>query len=261
MKVIKFAFWILIGAAVWHLGLAIFAASCAHADPVIAGAWQPVTAAPPGDALGFEGKLAAWSVVLYTLGRLVLEVLKVRAPQTETKWDDYARDALARALGERVSPPAPAAVVAVVQPPPRDPQVGIARTLLLVVLSGLVIGGAIGAGAVGCAASKRVAGAAGHAVIDCAKQDAPAIIAGVAHFGARAVIDGRIDWDAIETAAKGAGLGVGSCAVAAFLQALKQQPSTQVAARGGPPDVIAQGQAVLARVSGGAEVLLAGAAP
>lgn len=108
----------------------------------------------------------------------------------------------------------------------------------------------------GCATVERAGGAAKHAVIECAKQDAPSIIAGVAHFGARAAIDGRIDWAAIETAAKGAGLGVGSCAVAEFLRALKQQPETEVAARGAAPDLIAQGQAVLERVSGGAEVRL-----
>ena len=108
-----------------------------------------------------------------------------------------------------------------------------------------------------CAATQRAGSAAKHAVIDCGKQYAPAIIAGVAHFGARAIIDGRIDWEAIETAAKGAGLQVGSCAVAEFLRAYRQLSKEQVAARGGEPDVVAQGQAVLARVSGGASVKLA----
>ena len=108
-----------------------------------------------------------------------------------------------------------------------------------------------------CATAQRAGSAAKEAIIDCAKQDGPAIVAGVAHFGARAIIDGHIDWEAIETAAKGAGLGVGSCAVAEFLRAYKAAEKTQVAARGGEPDVVVQGQAVLARLTGGAGVKLA----
>ena len=111
--------------------------------------------------------------------------------------------------------------------------------------------------ATSCATAKRAGSAAKEAIIDCAKQDGPAIVAGVAHFGARAIIDGHIDWEAIETAAKGAGLGVGSCAVAEFLRAYKRLAKEQIAARGGEPDAVVQGQAVLARLSGGAGVKLA----
>lgn len=258
MKIVKFTLLVLFGAAVLHGCLAVFAAACAHADPAIAGAWQPVTAAPAvGDALGFEGKLAAYSVVLYTLGRLVLEVLKVRAPQTATKWDDYARDALARVLGERT--PAPAAVVAVVQPaPPRDPQAGVARTLVLTVLSGVLIGAAVGAIAVSCATVKRGTAAGKYAGIECIEQDGPAIAGLLARFGVQAAIGG-FDRKAFETAALGSALGVASCAYGEFLREYQRLGKDQVATRSlvATADPVVELQAMLAQASGGAPVRLA----
>lgn len=113
--------------------------------------------------------------------------------------------------------------------------------------------------AISCTKTKPYTDSAGHAVIDCGKQDLTAIAALAADLGARAALAGHVDWDAIETAAKGAGLGVGSCALAEFLRAIRKQPLPQVAAMtGGPvPDLVALGQAALARVSGGASVKLA----
>jgi hypothetical protein len=108
----------------------------------------------------------------------------------------------------------------------------------------------------GCAEAKEYAHAGKAAVIDCGKEYAGPLLAAVARYGALAATKGKVDWGAVEKDALALGKEVGSCAVAAFLDALKKQPEPQVASLGGEPDVVVQGQAVLARLSGGAEVRL-----
>lgn len=137
------------------------------------------------------------------------------------------------------------------------PEGGYVRTWLLVILTGLALGAAGGLAITGCAETKEYAGAGGHAVIDCGKQDLPAIASLLASLAVETAVAGKIDWPKVETLAKGKGLGVGSCALAEFLRAIKKHPEPQVAAAGGVTDVVVQGQAVLARVSGGATVRLA----
>lgn len=107
-----------------------------------------------------------------------------------------------------------------------------------------------------CSETKEYARAGAHAVIDCAKADLPAIVALLADWGAKAALAGKVDWTTVEDGAKHKGVSVGSCAVAAFLAAVRKQPEPQVVALMGAPDTAVEGEAVLARVSGGAEVRL-----
>ncbi len=91
----------------WTLGgllLLAIIAGIAHAEPAITGAWHSADPTPV-TGLGFEAKLAAWSVAAYTIARIVLEVLKFTAPRTPAKWDDDVRDTLARILAGAPSPP------------------------------------------------------------------------------------------------------------------------------------------------------------
>jgi hypothetical protein len=115
---------------------------------------------------------------------------------------------------------------------------------------------------VSCTAAQRATSAAtSPGVIECAKNYAPAGAEALARWGVEALLAGKVDWSRIEVDAKGLGLGVGSCAVAEFLRAYKANPKTAVASRAlvataESMDPIAQGEAVLARVSGGAKVVL-----
>jgi hypothetical protein len=112
----------------------------------------------------------------------------------------------------------------------------------------------------GCAETKEYAGAGKTAVIDCVKADLPAIAIMLASWGAKSALAGKIDWAAIESDAIARSKPVAACAVAEFLIAIKRQPTPEVgdtvAARAliPPVDIVRQGEAVLARISAGAEV-------
>src|SRR5262245_13289653 len=112
-----------------------------------------------------------------------------------------------------------------------------------------------------CADAKRGGEAAKVAVVDCGKQLAPGLAAAVARWGVQAAIAGEVDWDSIETGARGLGLGAGSCAVAEFLLAWKDRPRpAAAAARLGESGTMARGQVALERLRaelGGARLRLA----
>jgi len=227
---------------------------------------QPTASVAPTDVAAWIGAISGGLALLLTVA---FQFLKVIAPRTETKIDDDLRDAIGEILDHVrgatlktttvvVAQPAATVHTAITSPgTERTIEGGFARPLLLVILAGIVLGCGAGFCAVGCAAAKRAGPAAEHASIVCGKEYASAIAAEVAAYGVRSLIAGKVDWPTIETLAQAAGLQVGSCAVGEFLRAWKAQPETQVAARGGEPDTIAQGRAVLARVSDGAPVQLA----
>lgn len=207
----------------WILGgmlLLAILAGVAHAD---------TGAAPAMPDLGFEGRLAAWCVAVYTIARTVLEVLKVVAPRTPAKWDDEVRDALARILAG--APPAPPE-----NPPGPLPTIA-GKIGLLAIL-------AIGAGLVlqpGCAAAKRDAVVAKDAVVQCTKADAGPLLALVGELAAdvvgTALHAGGVDWDALVSRAKEHGVSVGGCAFAAIYKALEdREPASAVRSLVAQPD-------------------------
>jgi hypothetical protein len=108
-----------------------------------------------------------------------------------------------------------------------------------------------------CAPAKRAGSAAKTAAILCAKQDASSIASLLASFAVRSAIAGKLDVKELETVATGAGLGVASCAFGAFLAEWKRLRKAEPVALMGEPDVTVQLQQALARVSGGATVVLA----
>lgn len=89
--------------------------------------------------------------------------------------------------------------------------------------------------ATSCASAQRAGTAAKTAAEVCAKQYAPAVASTAAGYGLRALIAGHVDWDVIETLAKGAGLQVGGCAADAFVRAWRELQPT-VVARGADVD-------------------------
>jgi len=247
------SFWtpvILISGALMLL-LALVISRIAHADPVVAGEWQQVATAP---ALDPSAVVVAWfgaiSGGLSLMLMLAFQILKIVAPRTETKVDDKWRDAIGEIL-EAVRGGALGKTTVVVQQPPPPGAPGFARVLLLVILTGLALGALVGFAAIGgCAAAEKYTDAAGHALYKCSKQDLPSIAATAAGLGARAALAGKVDKEALYTAAKGAGLGVGTCAAGEFLRALQAQPEAQVAARGGEPGPVVEAQALLERLRG-----------
>jgi len=107
-----------------------------------------------------------------------------------------------------------------------------------------------------CATAHRAGDAAKPALIDCAKQDASSIAALLAAFGVRSALAGKLDVEALETTAKGAALGVATCAFAEFTREYRKLAKEQAAALGGEQDAVVQLQQALARCSGGAQVVL-----
>lgn len=141
---------------------------------------------------------------------------------------------------------------------PRDPQAGRVRVGILASIGSCVaIGALVGWVAVaagGCATTERAGTAAKNAVVDCGKQYGPGVAASIARWAAESAIAGRVDWAAIEESAKALGVGVGGCAVFTFWRAFQSRPRPELAARAtveGPADDVAQGEAVLARLSAG----------
>lgn len=130
----------------------------------------------------------------------------------------------------------------------RNPLKGTMHALATVIAVGLLTS---------CATAHRAGDVAKPAIIDCAKQSASGVAALLAAFGVRSAIAGKLDVEALETTAKGAALGVATCAVASFLREYKRLAKEQVAARGGDDDPVVELQAMLERVSGGAKVVLA----
>lgn len=108
-----------------------------------------------------------------------------------------------------------------------------------------------------CATTQRAGTAGKHAAIQCGKQYGPTVASALARWGAESAIAGKLDTDALETTAKGLGLGAGSCFVGEVLRAWKALQPVGVAALAGDADAVTQIHAVLARVSGGAQVVLA----
>lgn len=107
-----------------------------------------------------------------------------------------------------------------------------------------------------CSTTTRGAPAVKTAAIECGKEYAPALVKAVAKWGAAALAAGKIDWPAVEADALALGKEVGSCAVAEFLAAYKASPAPAIRALVPGPSPATEGDAVLARVSGGEEVRL-----
>jgi hypothetical protein len=109
----------------------------------------------------------------------------------------------------------------------------------------------LGAGglALSCATTKAAPKAAEHAVIDCGKANAGAVLAAVAEYGAAAIAAGHVDWAAVELEAKAQGATVGGCALTAFLAALSKRPTTIARALTvAELDLVGAGQATLERL-------------
>lgn len=102
----------------------------------------------------------------------------------------------------------------------------------------------ISAAALSCTSPKVQA--AKHAAVVCGKEYAVEVAKAVAEYGAKAILTGHVDWAEVESEAKALGVEIGGCAAKEFVAALAKQPT--VAARGGEPDVVVQGQAMLARL-------------
>jgi hypothetical protein len=81
------------------------------------------------------------------------------------------------------------------------------------------------AGAIGCGPARN----AGNTVIDCLAADHAKIDAVIADLGTRTRPDGTRDWSAIETDAISAGVVIGWCALAEFIETVLQ-PSQHVQA-------------------------------
>jgi hypothetical protein len=72
------------------------------------------------------------------------------------------------------------------------------------------------AGAIGCGSPRNP----GNAVIDCLAADHTRIDALIAELGTRTKPDGTRDWSAIESDAISAGVVIGGCALAEFIETL-----------------------------------------
>lgn len=250
----RLAFWTLIAiaATVVYGAFAAFA-HIARADPAVAGAWHDAEPA------ALAGSTATWLLAALVALRAVEMALKWLAPRTPTKLDDQAYAVIhtvretAEEILTHVKPPAD-------RPPgplPANPERGSVRMWPLVIMAGVAIGVASQAMWLGgCAETKEYATAGKTAVIQCGKEYGPELVRAVAKWGVAALTAHKVDWSAVETDAIALGKEAGSCAVGAFLAALRTSPTPQVATLGGGPDDVVLGQAVLARVSGGAEVKL-----
>lgn len=161
--------------------------------------------------------------------------LRWLAPRTRTTLDDRLLDFDVRMTARfdqllALLPGAAAALgnttVNVTTAPPRDPQAGVARPLLLFFLAG-AIGGAIGVGAISCATSKHVTSAGKDSVVSCAKADAGPLLVLAGELGAdaagAALHTGKVDWDALVDRALAQGLEIGGCAFVALYHALESK--------------------------------------
>lgn len=81
------------------------------------------------------------------------------------------------------------------------------------------------AGAIGCGSARNP----GNTVIDCLAADRAKIDTLIADLAAKTRSDGSRDWSAIETDAISAGVTIGGCALAEFIESLLQ-PSQHVQA-------------------------------
>lgn len=72
------------------------------------------------------------------------------------------------------------------------------------------------AGAIGCGAARNP----GNVVIDCLAADRAKIDTLIADLATRTRSDGTRDWNAIETDAVSAGVAIGGCALAEFIESL-----------------------------------------
>jgi hypothetical protein len=74
------------------------------------------------------------------------------------------------------------------------------------------------AGAIGCGSARNP----GNTVIDCLAEDRARIDTLIADLATRTRSDGTRDWSAIETDAISAGVTIGGCALAEFIESLLQ---------------------------------------
>jgi hypothetical protein len=107
-----------------------------------------------------------------------------------------------------------------------------------------------------CAEAKRGAAAGKVAAIKCGEPQLATAAAIIARWAVEDALAGKIQWPEHEHDALGFGLGVGTCAYAEVLRVWKSKPTVQAATLGGGPDEVAQAEAGLMRLSGGAEVVL-----
>lgn len=192
------------------VGAAMAATATLEAPAVPAGVsillpWQ----ASAGIGLAALGGLVA---ILHA----IVVFLRVEAPLTETLADDKAKaffeelDKMAEgwflAFREIAGPAAP-----VTKPPaiPFAGKIGGGSVLLALLIGGLALQPA-------CAAAKAAPKVAGHALVDCGKQDLPAILAVGIQLGVQALESvlklGHVDWPGLEEAAWAHGQTIGGCA-------------------------------------------------
>lgn len=195
----------------------------AGVDPTAVAAWVGA----------ISGVLALVVVVL----TIVYGILKIVAPWTPTKIDDEVRDGvgeiLAHLRGQAAAASSPTTVVVAQAPaPPRDPQAGLARPFLLVVLVGLFAGAGMGFGVVtlsSCATARARGGAAGGALLDCQAHNLVAAIAELVPLAKQAVMvaiggTGHVDTGQLRAAAAPLKSDLGRCALAAAIAALASPP-------------------------------------
>lgn len=213
----RIAFVVLLGStalayALLSLGMLASAHAAGIADPVVA-------ASPAGDLTSVLAIAISLAAALLSAASIVLHVV---APRTKTLVDDHWRDKVDEVLAfaRRVQPPVDA--VAPARKPSSVPGSGV---LLALLVAGLATQPA-------CATVKAAPKAAGHAVIDCAKADAPAIFVLLAQLGVQSGLDllnlGVIDWSGFEAKALQHGAVIGGCAASTFVAALSaSRPTVQ----------------------------------
>lgn len=253
IRPLRYVLLVLLGAGTVTGALAIFAA-CAHADP---GGSAPAAVA---------ADTATWLLGGLVALKLLEMVLTWVAPRTKATWDDDLRDAVhgvreaTQEILTHVKAPTTTTTVNVTQPAAapeptvhtRETSPGTTSTIGM--LTVLLLGALVTQPA--CTKSKPYVADSKTAVIECGKEYAPALVKAIAAWGAAALSAGKVDWSTVEKDAITLGKDVGSCAVGEFVAALKKQPEPAVRSLIEAPSVVAQGEAVLARVSGGAEVRL-----
>ena len=186
------------------------------------------SAVPAGVSISLPWQ--AWAGIgLAALGGLVailhaiVVFLRVEAPLTKTLADDKAKaffeelDKLAEgwflAFREIAGP---STAVPVKKPPaiPIGGKVGGGSVLLALLIGGLALQPA-------CAAAKAVPKVAGHALVECGKQDLPGILAVGIQLGVQALQSalklGHVDWPGLEESAWAHGQTIGGCAFNEFV--------------------------------------------
>jgi len=244
---------------------AIHQIGVAHADtgqavaPAVTVAPVPVVApVVPSSGDSTMAMIALIVGIVSAVGMGISNALHIIAPRTKTTLDDRALAKLDEALGllrlipvptrptqaeldalkleadrhfATVSGAAPATSfdtkTAITAKLPQSGRVHIGAALVLALVALITMP------LLGCNTLSSAPGAAGTAVIDCAKADAAAITTLVSELGADAVTTalgtGSADWGKLEADAIGQGKVIGGCALAEFVAALGKAKAPAVA--------------------------------